>query len=552
MSEVKVEIKADSSALATGLAKAQKNIQNFGKDVTSNITDKLAGAFAGGAVLAGIGMLASGVMSAGKAILDFVGDLQDSADAIGITTNSLQGLNAAFVAGGSDSETTKKGLVTLTRSLQDIATEADGPARKALDALGISFESIAGLSADSAMLVIADAMHQAADHGLALDAAMVLIGKSAVKMSPALFGGADAIEKLANAAPKVSADSIKSLSDAGDALDAFTLKLQVYGSSVASFLLRNDVQRKKESAFWQDIGNDILNAGDSALAYFNLKEKGKQRDRGAEEFEAESLMTEEELANEKTVIAKVAIDPKIKAAEEAQAKMDDENQKKSDAYAEKQQANANKIADVEMSNAQEIEKQRRDQLDTEGQINALLEDRKNLQSEIASSSGMQKANAQKELIAVEKDLATAKAKGIDERIAEGEAMEKDIQAKEKQAEEAAKKKEDVRDAQIGQAGKEADLRAATQARQDSIIEQMADEEMKTPMQRANEDRVAREKERIQNSIRRRIDAGKLSGKSSKAMEKLQMEFDASEKTLEKEVEKLTNELKQVVNKINKA
>ena len=115
MSEVKVEIKADSSALATGLAKAQKNIQNFGKDVTSNITDKLAGAFAGGAVLAGIGMLASGVMSAGKAILEFVGDLQDSADAIGITTNSLQGLNADFVAGGSDRETTKKGLGTRNR-----------------------------------------------------------------------------------------------------------------------------------------------------------------------------------------------------------------------------------------------------------------------------------------------------------------------------------------------------------------------------------------------------------------------------------------------------
>jgi hypothetical protein len=251
------------------------------------------------------------------------------------------------------------------------------------------------------------------------------------------------------------------------------------------------------------------------------------------------------------LLAPVVIDPKIKAAEEAQAKMDEENQKKADAYAAKQQTEADKLADIQMSNAEEIEKQRRDQLDTEGQINALLEDRKNLQSEIASSSGTQQANAQKDLIAVEKDLATAKAKGIDERIAEGEAMEKDIQAKEKQAEEAAKKKEDVRDAQIGQAEKETDLRTATKARQDSIIEQMADEEMKTPMQRANEDRVAREKERIQNSIRRRIDAGKLSGKSSKAMEKLQMEFDASEKTLEKEVEKLTNELKQVVNKINK-
>jgi len=552
MSEVKVEIKADSSALATGLAKAQKNIQNFGKDVTSNISDKLAGAFAGGAVLGGIGMLASGVMSAGKAIMDFAGDLQDSAEAIGISTDALQGLNAAFVAGGSDSETTKKGLVTLTRSLQDIATEADGPARKALDALGISFESIAGLSADSAMLVIADAMKRAADHGLALDAAMVLIGKSAVKMSPALFGGADAIQQIANAAPKASENSLKTIADAGDAYDAFALKIKVVGAAVVSFLLLDDAQKKKESAFWTDLGNNILNSTDSALAYFGIKEKGKQRDRVTEEFEAESLMTPEELANEKTVIRKAIKDPRVQANLDATAKIMEEEYKLEQDYNAKLAAESDKIANAEMSNAEQIEKQRRDQLDTEGQINALLEDRKNLQSEIASSSGMQKAQAQKDLISVEKDLATAKAKGIDERIAEGEAMEKDIQAKEKQAEEAAKKKEDLAAADVNRVAEMAAQKKGGEERHNSILNQMVDEEMKTPMQRANEERVQRERDRIERSLERRMKSSAANRPgSSKLMDKLSLELkNLDEKELPAEVKALTKKLDQVVNKIN--
>jgi len=551
MSEVKVEITANSSALATGLAKAQKNIQSFGKDVTSNITDKLAGAFAGGAVLGGIGALASGVMSAGKAIMDFAGDLQDSADAIGITTNSLQGLNAAFVAGGSDSETTKKGLITLTRSLQDISTEADGPARKALDALGISFESIAGLSADSALLVISDAMKRAADHGVALDAAMTLIGKSAVKMSPALFGGADAIEQIANAAPKITPETIKSLADAGDALDAIALKAKVYGSAVLNAFSFTEAGLKKENDFWVDLGNDITNATDSALAYFGIIQKGPDLNRSADEFEAESLMTAEELANEKTAYAKVIKDPREQANLDATAKIKEEEFKLEQDYNAKLQAESDKIASAEMSNAEEIEKQRRDQLDTEGQINALLEDRKNLQSEIASGSREQKAQAQKDLNAVEKDLATARDKAKKDMAAEGDEREKNNAADLKKKEDAAKKKKDLVDANEERVKALADQKKSGEERRGTILDQMVDEEMKTPMQRANEDRVERERERIKGSLERRMKKVNYLGQSKK-MDALSRELtELTDKELPAEVKALTKKLDEVVNRINK-
>ena len=86
----------------------------------------------------------------------------------------------------------------------------------------------------------------------------------------------------------------------------------------------------------------------------------------------------------------------------------------------------------------------------------------------------------------------------------------------------------------------------------AIISTMAEEEMKTPMQRANEDRVTREKERIERSIQRRIEKGQLSGMSSKAMGKLVGELDDVKKDLPKEVAKLTDELKIAVKKLNAA
>jgi hypothetical protein len=249
-------------------------------------------------------------------------------------------------------------------------------------------------------------------------------------------------------------------------------------------------------------------------------------------------------------------DPKIKAAAEAQAKMDEENQKKVDAYAAKQQTEADKLAAIQMSNAEEIEKQRRDQLDTEGQINALLEDRKNLQAEIASSSGMQKAQAQKDLIAVEKDLATAKDKAKKDMAAEGDEREKnnaaDMKKKEDAAKKAADKKKDLADAQVNRVDQLAAQKKAGEEKRGSILDQMVDEEMKTPMQRANEDRVARERERIKGSLERRMKSAANRPSQSKLIDKLSLELkNLDEKELPAEVKALTKKLDEVVNRINK-
>ena len=115
-----------------------------------------------------------------------------------------------------------------------------------------------------------------------------------------------------------------------------------------------------------------------------------------------------------------------------------------------------------------------------------------------------------------------------------------------------KKVEEIAGAEKKAADDIAKAKEESKKKEAAIISTMAEEEMKTPMQRANEDRVAREKERVEASIKRRIERGTMSGMSSKAMGKLQDELRANANDLPKEVAKLTDELKIAVKKLNAA
>ena len=544
MSEVKVEIKAETGLLATGLAKAQKNIQNFGKDVTSNITDKLAGAFSGAGVAAGIGSLATMTMAAGKAIMDFAGNLQDASEAMGLTVEQLQGLHGAFMLGGASAEDVDKGISKLLQNM-DTATNSVGPIRDAFDKLGVSFETLSNGDPDAVIRAISDGVKNATNPTEAYAAVLDLLGKSGKKMMAGLRDGGDALEEISKKTSKLSNEDAAAIGKFGDTVDVLRNKMAVLTARSATPIFADlntalDDTEPKMTRFMK--AANLLQKFTTLGGFVGSQIVAKPPEPPKPEDFYGPTMAE--------LLAPVVVDPKIKAAAEEQAKMDAENQKKADAYAEKKLAEANKIADVEMSNAQEIEKQRRDQLDTEGQINALLEDRKNLQSEIASSSREQKAQAQKDLIAVEKDLATARDKAKKDMAAEGDEREKNNAADLKKKEDAAKKKKDLVDANKQGAEELAAQKKSGDERRNSILDQMVDEEMKTPMQRANEDRVARERERIKNSLERRMK--KLPPGQSAKINQLAGELkDLTDKELPAEVAKLTEKLDQVVNRINK-
>ena len=368
----------DDSAFQRGL----KNMESKTKSASDKISKSLEDSVKGGIASLAAAFSVGAIVEFGKSVMDFAGDLQDSSDAMGITTDALQGLNAVFLAGGSDAETTKKGIITLTRSLVDIATVADGPARKALDALGISFADIAGLTADEALYVIADAMKGATDKGAALDAAMALLGKSASKMAPALYGGAAAMREMANASPKISAEDIQTIADAGDMVDALAVKVKVFAAQAV-------VGAAKSEAFWTTmrVGTAISTAGVSeairamSRAYDAFKPV-KQNTEGAAAFEAESLAIG---AETKTV--KMGVDPRIKAEADAKAEA-----------AEKEGAAMEKaIAERDKAQADSIAKQ----MTLEEQLRAALVEGMQLEQDIANTTGVDQITKQTELIKLE-------------------------------------------------------------------------------------------------------------------------------------------------------
>jgi len=548
MSEVKVEIKADSSALATGLAKAQKNIDSFGKDVQSKITDKLASAFSAAGVIGGIGVLAAGVISSGKAILDFAGNLQDASDAMGLTVEQLQGLHGAFMLGGASAEDVDKGISKLLQNM-DTATNSVGPIRDAFDKLGVSFETLSSGDPNAVILAIADGVKNAKNPTEAYAAALELLGKSGKKMMAGLKEGGDGLDELSKRVKKLSNEDAEAIAKFGDAVDVLKGKLMVLGSQIALpvFDLLNQAMDDSKSAMERFMA--FVKA--QSPAYFIAKKLGMV---GPEPVKPSKSgipgLPDDAFTRDYTIV-----DPKIKAAEEAQAKMDDENQKKADAYAEKQQANANKIAGIQEKNASDALDTLRAQLTEEQQINKLIEDRMHLEMEVNNTRGEQQALAQKDLQDVEK-LIAAKTEALanDGRAKAKEQMAMDAE-NQKKAEDfkkkAEEKKKDLADAQAKGAADVAGANKTFMEKQMGIVGKMADEEMKTPMQRANEDRMAREKERVEASIKRRIERGTMSGMSSKAMGKLQNELAENAKNLPDEVAKLTKEMQTVVDKINK-
>jgi len=549
MSEVKVEITANSSALATGLAKAQKNIQNFGKDVTTNITDKLAGAFSGAAVLGGIGAIATGVIAFGKSIMDFAGNLQDTSEQLGITVEQLQGLHAAFRGGGASAEDVDKAMIKLTQNMEE-ATKSTGPIRDRFDQLGISFAKISSGNPSDVLLAIGDAAKNTQNPVETLAAIIDLLGKSGKKLIPDLKQGSEALEEISRKSDKISNEDAQKIAKFDDEMEelgttAKSTGVELYNwfSSVADGFSRFTGSLSGSDAMLDTLRKKAIAAADAQKALADAAKKAADDaiPQDAKDFMADNLATGSGPYFE---------DPKIKANLEATAKIKEEEFKLEQEYNAKLQAESDKIASAEMSNAEEIEKQRRDQLDTEGQINALLEDRKNLQSEIASGSREQKAQAQKDLNAVEKDLATAKDKAKKDMAAEGDEREKNNAADMKKKEDAAKKKKDLVDANEERVKAFADQKKSGEERRGTILDQMVDEEMKTPMQRANEDRVARERERIKGSLERRMK--NLRPRQSAQMAKLSGELmELTDKELPAEVKALTKKLDEVVNRINK-
>jgi len=222
------ETELDDSQFQAGL----KNMEKGGKKVEGS----LVGSFYSMAKSIGSSMAAAftvqAVVGAAQSLLDFVGQLQDQAEALGVSTEKLQGLQGAMSQSGVSAEKFTKGMATLIDSIQQ-AKQDTGTARDSFAALGITFENIANDSPDELILKIADGLKNAEDPAAAFAAALDLLGKNNINFVAGLKNGREEVEKLADSIEKISEEDVALLAKAGDSIEQFATKVKVSAINAA-------------------------------------------------------------------------------------------------------------------------------------------------------------------------------------------------------------------------------------------------------------------------------------------------------------------------------
>ena len=233
----------DDSQFQAGL----KNMEKGGKRVEGS----LVGSFDSMAKGIGASMAAAftvgAVVNAGKAVIDFAGQLQDQAEALGINTEVLQGFQGAMADSGVSAEKFTKGMATLISSIQQ-AKEDSGTARDSFAALGIEFDSIANDSPDQILLKIADGLKNAKDPAAAYAAALDLVGKNQINFVAALKGGSADFQESASKIKTASEEQVAAVARIGDAWDKATTAAKTYGIEVLDVLANpaGALQRQNE------------------------------------------------------------------------------------------------------------------------------------------------------------------------------------------------------------------------------------------------------------------------------------------------------------------
>lgn len=333
--DVNVRVGADSSALATGLNRAQNSVRQFGTAALASVT-KLQAGFAGlMAVLA--------VFSGIKGLVDFTGQLNDLADRLNETPEAMQRLGYAAEQNGADLETVVKSLQKAGQAAVD-AAKGNETATAAFDTLGISAADFAAMNTEDKLKALADGFNGAENSTLAFDAVLQLAGKSGGELIPLLLQGGDGIAEAFNKATVASDESVKSLDAVGDRFGAIFSSLKAWGVEALGFLIEQV---------------DTLSVGIAALMGFfselpNGLEAAKQGFNDAIDA-AVKLQEEEERAaadrSEKRR-ATAQIDPEQFKDDSAERAKKDEEEKKAAEDLEKEKAKlresiAQKSADAE-------------------------------------------------------------------------------------------------------------------------------------------------------------------------------------------------------------
>jgi hypothetical protein len=201
---------------ADKLSASWAGIKKFGKGMADDIKKVGKAALWTGAAFAGASVAAWKLIDASQQSAD---DIQNTANALGISTDALQEYRYVGIQAGLTTEDMDGALTKLTKNLAAGGQATDD----ALYQIGLSTEQVRAAGPDKMLETIADGFKATKDPQVKAAVAMALFGKSSVRMVNALDQGADGVKDFRQQAEKLGyvmkGDTIENAGDLNDKLD---------------------------------------------------------------------------------------------------------------------------------------------------------------------------------------------------------------------------------------------------------------------------------------------------------------------------------------------
>jgi len=195
--------------------------KTFGK-LKGSLPSLKTAAIASGAAIAGLGTAIFAMTKSTAAAYDNIGKF---AGRIGITSEALSKYHHVAELSGITTKSLNVGFQRMTRRIAE-ANKGVGVAVGALDDLGISIESIAGLSPDQQFEKIAEALSGVSDQGEKVRLAMQFWDTEGVGLLQTLSGGTEGLRAMKEEAEKfglvVSSTAAKNAAEFNDSLTRLT------------------------------------------------------------------------------------------------------------------------------------------------------------------------------------------------------------------------------------------------------------------------------------------------------------------------------------------
>ena len=192
---LRVSLGLDSAQFEAGLKQAKSRLDGFGKSLRAGMV------VAGAAATASMVALGYAV----KGAVDHADEIGKLSQKVGVSVEALSRMEYAASLADVSIESLGTGLRKLGQNMSELANGGIGPARTALDALGVSVVGANGklLSSDLVFGQIADRFSHMEDGAEKTAIAVALFGKGGSELIPMLNEGASGLQSLYDEADRL-------------------------------------------------------------------------------------------------------------------------------------------------------------------------------------------------------------------------------------------------------------------------------------------------------------------------------------------------------------